>query len=231
LDVKWDTLQLDLGIDIPTQTIGGFCILPNPFGGCLVRAPSIDIFEASPDISLPISLSGLITSEVTLSAIPRVFYGVGSGISNRWQLTLIPTLPIDLDIIDISDTIGDLFHDLIVNAIVGLLSSLGLPDWAISFIDTVLGGIEGIIRNILDIGDDIGEFLLSLISNVGIFQDFIDRLSQFIALTILELGDPLQVLEGNSTLPLIPVKIPIEFLDVRINTDGNELVVEGDIGN
>jgi hypothetical protein len=166
-----------------------------------------------------------------LSAIPKVFYGVGSGIPNRWQLTLVPTLPIDLDIIDVADTIGDLFHNLITNAIVSLLSSLGLPDWAISFIDTVLGGIEGIIRNILDIGDDVGEFILSLISNVGLFQDLIDKLAQFIALTILELKDPLEVLEGNSTIPLIPVKLPIEFLDVRIDGNGNELILEGDVGN
>jgi len=231
LDVKWDTLQLNIGIDIPTQTIGGFCLVPNPFGGCLIHAPSIDLFEATPDISLPLNLGGLLTSELTLSAIPKVFYGVGSGVSNRWQLTLVPTLPIDLDIIDIADTIGDLFHNLIVNAIVSLLSSLGLPDWAISFIDTVLGGIEGIIRNILDIGDDVGEFILSLISNVGLFQDLIDRLAQFIALTILELKDPLEVLEGSSAIPLIPVKIPIEFLDVRINSNGNELILEGDVGN
>ena len=231
LDVKWDTLQLNIGIDIPTQTIGGFCLVPNPFGGCLIRAPSIDLFEASPDISLPLNLGGLITSEITLSAIPKVFYGVGSGIPNRWQLTLVSTLPIDLDIIDVADTIGDLFHNLITNAIVSLLSSLGLPDWAISFIDTVLGGIEGIIRNILDIGDDVGEFILSLISNVGLFQDLIDKLAQFIALTILELKDPLEVLEGNSTIPLIPVKLPIEFLDVRIDGNGNELILEGDVGN
>ncbi|WP_148685695.1 hypothetical protein [Candidatus Nitrosocosmicus hydrocola] len=231
LDVKWDTLQLNVGIDIPTQTIGGFCLVPNPFGGCLIRAPSIDIFEAKPDISLPINLGGLITSEITLGAIPKIFYGVGSGVPNRWQLTLVPTLPIDLDIIDIADSVGDLFHNLIVNAIVSLLSSLGLPDWAISFIDSVLGGIEGIIRNILDIGDDLGEFAMSLISDADIFQDLIDRLAQFIALTILELKDPLEVLEGNSAIPLIPVKLPIEFLDVRVNNNGNELILEGDIGN
>jgi len=231
LDVKWDTLQLNVGIDIPTQTIGGFCLVPNPFGGCLIRAPSIDIFEAKPDISLPINLGGLITSEITLSAIPKIFYGIGSGVPNRWQFTLVPTLPIDLDIIDIADSVGDLFHNLIVNAIVSLLSSLGLPDWAISFVDTVLGGIEGIIRNILDIGDDLGEFAMSLISDADIFQDLIDRLAQFIALTILELKDPLEVLEGNSAMPLIPVKLPIEFLDVHVNNNGNELILEGDIGN
>ncbi|WP_148699569.1 hypothetical protein [Candidatus Nitrososphaera evergladensis] len=239
LDVKWDTLHVNIGIDIPTVTIGGFCIIPNPFGGCLVRAPSIDLFSGSPDISIPLDLSGIITSEITFSAIPKVFYGVGSGgLSNRWQITLVPTLPIDLDIIDIADTAGDLFHNLIVDAIDNLLGSLGLPDWAIDFIDFVLGGIEGIIRTVLDIPDDVGEFLLDLIGNLGIFQALIDAISQYIAITLFELEDPLEVLPANPVptpanpvAPLIPVKIPIEFLGIRVNSGGNEMIVEGDVGN
>ncbi|HEX6561365.1 MAG TPA: hypothetical protein VF016_04995, partial [Nitrososphaera sp.] len=215
LDVKWDTLHVDIGIDIPTVTIGGFCIIPNPFGGCLVRAPSLDLFDGSPDISIPLDLSGVITSEITFSAIPKVFYGVGSGgLSNRWQITMVPTLPIDLDIIDIADTVGDLFHNLIVDAIDNLLASLGLPGWAIDFIDFVLGGIEGIIRTVLDIPDDVGEFILDLIGNLGIFQALIDAISQYIAIMLFELEDPVEVLPANPVptpanpvAPLIPVKI------------------------
>jgi hypothetical protein len=238
LDIKWDKLRLVIGIDIPTITIGGFCIIPNPFGGCLVSAPSIDLFSASPDISIPIDLSGLLTSEVTFSAIPKSFYGVGSGVPNRWQIAMVPTLPIDLDIIDIADTVGDLFGNLISDAILDLLDALGLPDWAIDFIDTILGGIEGIIRDVLDIPDDIGEFLLDLIGNLGIFQDLIDAISEWIAITLFELEDPLEILPANPVptadnpvAPLIPVKIPIEFLGIRVNSGGNELIVEGDVGN
>lgn len=238
LDIKWDKLRLVIGIDIPTIPIGGFCIIPNPFGGCLVNAPSIDLFSASPDISIPIDLSGLLTSEVTFSAIPKSFYGVGSGIPNRWQIAMVPTLPIDLDIIDIADTVGDLFSNLISDAILDVLDALGLPDWAIDFIDFVLGGIEGIIRDVLDIPDDVGEFLLDLIGNLGIFQDLIDAISEWIAITLFELEDPLEILPANPVptadnpvAPLIPVKIPIEFLGIRVNSGGNELIVEGDVGN
>ena len=239
LDVKWDTLSLNIGVDIPTITIGGFCIIPDFTGGCAVRAPSIDLFEGNPDISIPINLGGLITSEITFSAIPKIFYGVGSGgLSNRWQLTLVPTLPIDLDIIDIADSAGDLFHNLIVGAIEDLLDSLGLPGWAIDFIDTVLGGIEEIIRTVLDIPDDIGEFLLDLISNLGIFQALVDAVSEYIAITLIEIDDPLEVLPenptptlSNPTAPLIAVKIPMEFLGVRINNIGTELILEGDVGD
>ncbi|NOJ30067.1 MAG: hypothetical protein DA328_07865 [Nitrososphaeraceae archaeon] len=239
LDVKWDILSLNIGIDIPTISIGGFCIIPDLSGGCLVRAPSIDLFEGNPDVSIPINLSNLLTSEITFSAIPKVFYGVGSGgLSNRWQVTLVPTLPIDLDIIDIADTIGDLFHNLLVNTIDDLLQSLGLPGWAIDFIDTVLGGIEDIIETVLDIPDDIGEFLLDLIGNMGIFQSLVDSISQYIAITLFELEDPLEILAANPiptlsnpVAPLIPVKIPIEFLGIRVNSNGNEMILEGDVGN
>jgi hypothetical protein len=238
LDVKWDKLRLVVGIDIPTITIGGFCIIPNPFGGCLVSAPSIDLFAGSPDISIPIDLSGLLTSELTFSAIPTVFYGVGSGVPNRWQIAMVPTLPIDLDIIDIADTVGDLFRNLIADRILDLLDALGLPDWAIDIIDTILGGIEGIIRDILDIPDDVGEFLLDLIGNLGVFQALIDVISQCIAITLFELEDPVEILPANPVptadnpvAPLIPVKIPIEFLGIRVNSSGNELIVEGDVGN
>ncbi|MEM3159512.1 MAG: hypothetical protein QXJ74_01885, partial [Nitrososphaera sp.] len=180
--------------------------------------------------------SGVITSEITFSAIPKAFYGVGTGVPNRWQIALVPTLPIDLDIIDIADTIGDLFHNMIVDAIDSLLGSLGLDQWAIDFIDFVLGGIEGIIRTVLDIPDDVGEFLLDLIGNLGIFQALIDAISQYIAITLFELEDPLEILPANPAptpsnpvAPLIPVKIPIEFLGIRVNT--NEMVVEGDVGS
>ncbi len=238
LDIKWDKLRLVVGIDIPTIPIGGFCIIPNPFGGCLVRAPSIDLFSASPDVSIPIDLSGLLTSEVTFSAVPKAFYGIGSGVPNRWQVAMVPTLPIDLDIIDIADTAGDLFRDLIADSILDVLDALGLPDWAIDFVDFVLGGIEGIIRDVLDIPDDVGEFLLDLIGNLGIFQALIDAISEYIAITLFELEDPLEILPANPVptadnpvAPLIPVKIPIEFLGIRVNSSGNELIVEGDVGD
>lgn len=151
---------------------------------------------------------------------------------------MVPTLPIDLDIIDIADTAGDLFRNLIADSILNVLDALGLPDWAIDFIDFVLGGIEGIIRDVLDIPDDVGEFLLDLIGNLGIFQALIDAISEYIAITLFELEDPLEILPANPVptvdnpvAPLIPVKIPIEFLGIRVNSSGNELIVEGDVGN
>ncbi|MEO9296011.1 MAG: hypothetical protein ABI347_10495 [Nitrososphaera sp.] len=225
LDIKWDTLFLDIGFDIPKVCTPGFCLIPIPFDGCAVYIDPQCIFEADPDFHIPINLGGLLTSEVTVTAIPKVFYGVGSGVPNRWEIAMVPTLPIDLDIIDIADTAGDLFHNLIVNAIDGLIS--GLPQWAKDLIDWVLGGVEDIIRTVLDIPDDIGEWFLDMIGSLGIFQALIDALAQYIAITLFELEDPCTVLPADG--PLIPVKVPIEFLGITVNT--SEMVVEGDLGN
>ncbi|MGI0006058.1 MAG: hypothetical protein ACREAO_02960 [Nitrososphaera sp.] len=225
LDIKWDKLFLDIGFDIPKVCTPGFCLIPIPFDGCAVYIDPQCIFESDPDFHIPINLGGLLTSEVTVTAIPKVFYGVGSGTYNRWEIAMMPTLPIDLDIIDIADTAGDLFHNLIVNAIDNLMS--GFPQWAKDLVDFVLGGVEDIIRTVLDIPDDIGEWLLDMIGNLGIFESLVDALSQYIAFTLFELEDPYPVLPADG--PLIPVKLPIEFLGITVNT--NEMVIEGDVGN
>jgi hypothetical protein len=66
-----------------------------------------------------------------------------------------------------------------------------------------------------------------VIGNLGIFEALIDALSQYIAISLFELEDPYPILPADG--PLIPVKLPIEFLGITVNT--NEMVVEGDVGN
>ncbi|MCL5068856.1 MAG: hypothetical protein M1368_10975, partial [Thaumarchaeota archaeon] len=215
LDIKWDTLHLDIGVNIPEQCVG--ISWPVDLEYCF--------FSDNPDFSMPLDLSDLITSELTLTVIPRVFYGVGSGVPNRWQIAMEPTLPIDIDIIDIADTVEDLFHNLIVSAIDNLLSLA--PDWARDLIDSLLGGVEDIIRTVLDIPDDIGEWILDMIGNLGIFQDLVDALAQYISITVFELEDPYPALPADGSL--IPVKLPIQYLGINVNSD--EMVLTGDIGD
>lgn len=227
LDVKWDTLSLNICFDIPEICVGGFCIIPNPFDDCLVRAPRFCLFGGSPDFCIPINLSGLITSEISFTAGVQIFYGIGSGVPNRWQIVIVPTLPFDLDIIDIADTVGDLVENLIDAAIDTLLG--GAPDWAKDLFKAILGPVDDIIRFVLDIPDDIGEWLLDVLTGLGIFDVLLDALNGFLTDLVppLEIEDPYPVLPASGGL--IPVKIPIEYLGVRINT--NEMVIEGDIGN
>lgn len=240
LDIKWDVLKITIGINIPEICIGGgqVCVLPPwpscdvPVFGCgeCVTLPSYCFFSADPDISIPIDLSGLITSEVSITAGIESFYGVGSGTPNRWQIVVVPTLPFDLDIIDIADTVGDLFENLVQGAIDDLLNSLGAPGWVIDLVDAWLGGIENILRVILDIPDDIGEWLLTMITEIGIFDSLLSDLYDYVAIQmppVFEIEDPFTVLEQQGIL--IPVKIPIEFIGIGINS--HEMVIDGDIGD
>ncbi len=87
------TLSLNLCVDIPEQCVGGGCLIPNPFDGCILSVPKICVFSDNPDFCLPINLGGLITSEVTFAAGVRVFYGIGSGVTNRWQIVIVPEMP------------------------------------------------------------------------------------------------------------------------------------------
>jgi len=81
LHLTYDPLILNLGIDLPTIPIGGECILPTPWG-CSVRLPEIDLFDANPDISIPINLSNTIVSEFsgefTVSDSKQVLVAKGS---------------------------------------------------------------------------------------------------------------------------------------------------------
>ncbi len=227
LDVKWDTLSLNLCIDIPEVCTPGGCIIPIPFDGCLLDVPSYCFFSDNPDFCIPLNLSGFLTSEITFTAGIQVFYGTSPGLPNRWQIVIVPTLPFDLDIIDIADTVGDLVENAVNAAIDGLLG--GFPDWAKDVFKFLFGPIDDFIRFALDIPDDIGEWLLDALTDLGVFNVLLDSLNGFLTTLVppLEIEDPLPILPADAGL--IPVKLPIEFIGVRIT--GDEIVIEGDIGN
>jgi hypothetical protein len=134
-------------------------------------------------------------------------------------------LPILFEIIDLADTAGDLFNMLITNAIDSLIS--GLPGWAQDLINAVLGGVDDIIRDVLGIPDDIIMWLEDLISSLGIYQDLMDALAQYISITIFEVDDPFQALDADGAL--IPVMLPIQYLGISVNS--SEVVIQGDIGD
>ena len=57
LDIVYDPLKLTFEIDIPSVTVGGFCIIPTPWG-CALRAPKKTFFGGNPDISVPLDMGG-----------------------------------------------------------------------------------------------------------------------------------------------------------------------------
>lgn len=237
LDIKWDTAKVWLGIDIPEICVGGFCIIPNPFGGCLVRAPKICVFSAKPDIGPVIDIGGLITSEVSVTFRPVMRYSTNHPSSmnawdakaankaNRWVL-IADVISVDIDLFDIADIVGDLLHNALESAVDNLLG--GLPGWAKDLILAILGPVIDFIADLIDLPDDIGEWIADKLGvSFGLFNLIAAAILDHVAKDkpLFNLQDPLPI---ESKKNLIDAMIPIEFLGVRVNS--KELIVEGDIG-
>lgn len=240
LDIKWDKLRVYAGIDIPELCIGGFCIIPSPFGGCWVRAPRICVFDDDPDIGIDLNLNGLLTSEISLAAKPDLRYLIDparpvgmswldaedAGLANKWALFIDPEW-VDIDVFDWADIVGDLLENALDNAIDDLLGFL--PGWAKDLIRAILGPIIDLVRSILDIGDDIDEWLSDLLGvSLGLFDFIITVVADHFAskFPLLKIEDPFPILPYQNGL--IPVKLPIESLTATFTDD--ELVITADIG-
>ena len=250
LDIKWDKLDLNLGIDIPEICVGGFCILPNPFGGCLIRAPRVCIFDSDPDINITLPLGGLITSEISVTGSLLTKYFINPArpggmndwdaqdfdpsLANHWQLFLDPQF-LDVDIFDIADIVGDLLENAVNVAVDNLLGFL--PGWARDLIKAILGPVIDLIRGILDIADDIQEWISDLLNvSFGILDFILQLVADYFAKEnpLHQIEDPYPILEAapnpnsGSPLMLVPVKIPIR--DLKVFNDDHEMVLTGNIG-
>lgn len=239
LDVVYDPVQLTFGIDIPEICIGGFCIIPSPFG-CILRAPRICVFSADPDISLPINLSGLIESEISgaFRVNTRYFVDPGrtssmtnqdaedAGVPNKWQFLLDP-IWLDIDPLDVADTVGNVLDQAIENAVDGLLG--WLPGWAKDLIKAILGPVVDLVRGILDIADDIDEWLSNLLGvSIGILDFVSTVVADYFAnrYPIFEVEDPYPILDYDGAL--IPVKVPL--LGMTVKVDDDEMILQADVG-
>ncbi len=239
LDIKWDNLRVYAGIDIPELCIGGFCIIPSPWG-CILRAPRICVFSADPDIGIDLNLNGLLTSEISLAARPVLKYFVDparpvgmswldaedANLANQWQLFIDPDW-VDIDLFDWADIVGDLLDNAIESAVDDLLWFL--PGWAKSLIKAILGPVVDLVRAILDIGDDIDEWLSDLLGvSLGVFDLILTLVADFFAAKypLLEVEDPFPVMGYQNGL--IPIKIPIE--DLAVSIDDTEMVLTANVG-
>ena len=240
LDVVYDPLQLNFGIDIPEICIGGFCILALPFVGCVLRAPRICVFSADPDINLPIDISGLVESEISGSFRINTRHfedpartptmtnldAEDAGVPDKWQFLLDP-IWLDIDPLDIADTVGNILDQAIENVVDGLLGFL--PGWARDLIKAILGPIVDLVRVILDIADDIDEWLSNLLGvSIGILDFVATIVADYFAdrYPIFEFEDPFPILDYEG--PLIPVKIPVRAVGVNVTDD--EMILTADVG-
>ncbi len=224
LDV--DTLYVNFGINIPEISIPGFCLVPPGFPKrwCAVWIPGTTLFEANPDLVLPLDISGILELFVTFTGIPVVYYGEGA--PNRWMLFIDP----DPDLTNFNvEGIADIPGTLLENIIDAAIESLGLPGWAEDVIETILGPLVDVINGILGITGDVALWILNFIGNTLRLWNLLKAaLLEYLGSTtpLFQFPDPLPVIPAQP--PEIEVKVPVTFLGVRVND--TELILQADIG-
>jgi hypothetical protein len=212
LDIDWEQLSVTLALNIPEICIPPFKVCV-PVLGC---TPQFCVFEGENDVSLTLAIPAVFTSEVSIKLRPAVYYGTSTA-GNSWIIQLEPVGPVDIDIIDVSATIGEILD----NAIGDALDDLGL-------VGEILDAAVDAIKALLDIGDDIQEWIKDLVfDSLGIELGIDNLLFDWLTdnFKILDLEDPVEVLPADGAL--IPVRIPLEFIGAQVNKD--ELIIEVDV--
>lgn len=213
LDIKWDKLDVTFGLDIPALC-WEFCVWA--FGW---HCATFCLFEADPDFEFTLHIPAIFTSEISANAGLKTYYGIG--FPNEWLLYLDPSR-VDLDIIDISATVGDLLEDMLD----AVIEAFNLPSWA----EFLADGFVSLVMGLLDIPDDIGEWLQGKIFDwLGIEVTIESYIADWLAdkSPLLRLEDPVTIMEADNGL--IPVTVPIEFLNAKVNSD--EMILEIDVGD
>ncbi|HEY6248779.1 MAG TPA: hypothetical protein VI685_02395 [Candidatus Angelobacter sp.] len=238
MDIVFDTLKAKVCFNLPGFCIPSFCIVPDPWNGCLVGFPG---FCIGGPICAPIDLSGLVSevSDVKAGLVAHYFVDPGrdpswtdldaelNGKSNLWKIFIDPTL-VQVDPIDIPATVGNLLENAVKDAINNLLPGW-LPGWAKDIIWAFLGPILDLIKGILNIVGEINEWLSNLLGTTFNLLGLIETaIADYFAAKnpIYSFEDPYPILDPTATL--IPVKIPIRDLLATVNS--KEMIVTANVG-
>ena len=237
VDVVFDTLTLNLCLNLPGFCVGGFCLIPDPWNGCLVGIPKICL---GGPVCIPIDLSGLVSKISDLKANLVAVYFVDpardpswsdldaefNGHPNKWRIFLNPVF-VHVDPIDVPATLENIIENLIKDAIENTIPG---PQWlkdlligpALDLLESIFGFFNTII-------DDITGFISDLLGNQFDLLGAIETaVADYFAAQnpLYEFEDPYPILPASGGL--IPVKIPIRDLTSHVNS--KEMVVEANVG-
>lgn len=237
LEIVWDTLSAQVCFNLPQVCVGGWCIVPTPWG-CAVRLPKL----CTPgSLCIGPDLIGIVDSkveEIDAGVVTKYFVSPQrtpgqsdldaefAGYSNQWQIYLNPTYVL-VDPIDFGPTIDNIIEQALNDALASALSFL--PSWAVDLIMDILGPVLQLIADAIGIVGDIGEWFQSLFNNLfGIPALIETAIAQYFAneYPIWSFEDPYPILPSSGGL--IPVKIPIRNLQLTI--DSAEMVAQANIG-
>jgi hypothetical protein len=238
VDVVWDTLKVEVCFDLPGWCVPSFCIVPDPWNGCLVGFPG---FCLGGPICAPLDLSGLVSeiSDIKASLAPTYYVDPArlsgwsdldaefNGHPNKWRIFIDPEW-VHVDPIDIPASVADLLENAVKDAIDNAIPSW-VPDVVKDILWALIGPILDLITSVLGIVGDITEWLSNLL---GTLFDLLGAIETAVAdyfasqYPIYEFEDPYPVLPAEPGL--IPVKIPIRNLKATV--DSHEMVVLADVG-
>ncbi len=238
LDIVWDTLKVEVCFDLPGFCTPSFCIIPDPWNGCLVGFPSICI---GGPICAPLDLSGLVSEVSDLKARLQPVYFIDparlpawsdldaefAGHPNKWRVFIDPVLVL-VEPIDVPATVANLLENIVKQAIDNFLPGW-VPQWAKDWLLSLLGPIIDLVAGILGVVGSIEDWVSDLIGNQFNLLAIIETAiaDYFAAKTpIFEFEDPYPILEGGGGL--IPVKLPIRNLSATISS--KEMTVLADVG-
>lgn len=242
LDIVFDTLTVQVCFTIPGWCTPGFCIIPDPWNGCLVGFPSICIPPGgTTTICIPLDLSGLTSkvSDIKASLLAKYFVDPArlpgwsdldaefNGHPNKWRIFVDPVW-VHVDPIDIPATVGNLFENAVHHAI-DLLFPSWVPQWAKDWLWSIIGPVIDIIKAALsivgEISDWIGDLLFNQFDLLGLIETAI---ADYFASKnpLYEFEDPFPILPAGGGL--IPVKIPIRGLGAEVNS--HEMIVRANVG-
>jgi hypothetical protein len=250
LDLAWDQLEIELGLDIPSFEVGGFCVLPIPefLGGGCVRMKRYTVFPGSPDIG-PVGIDltplvSLIVTEVSGRCRIRVRKVPGK------QEVHAQAEALDVDLIDLQGTVAQ--WDGIVQAAVAvaaaqLVQAMPAGGW---LMDYVLGKLglptpTSVVLDLLDIGDDAQEWLMDVLNtSIGLPDLIATWLFNEIDAAIVSLDNPFPIKADETltaadyggfaapppaTVPIDEIGIPIEHVDATFSNDLLTVAIDLDV--
>jgi hypothetical protein len=238
LKAIWDSLGVSLSFTLPQWCVGGWCAVPTPWG-CAVRLPELCV--GGDVVSIHPNLDGLESKVTDFKADLATVYFTDparapgltdvaaeqAGTPNKWQIFLHP----DRVLIEPIDPIGTA-GNLLVEAMNAVIDDvLGpLPDWAKSLVKDIIGPIEGFIKTVFGIADDIDTWFQNLLGDLNLVADLETAVAQYFAqqYPLHEFPDPYPMLPWEPATPL-PVFIPLRNLAATVNSA--EMVATVDVGN
>jgi len=207
-----------------------------------VHLPGVTLFTGDPAAVVTVDLAPFVKHELSLVASPLIqhFDPATTVIGKHCQdlhtaLDIDDTKPqwrvfcdpqtIDFDLFDFADTVGDLFEEAFTDAIDKLLHHGPLHD----IILAAIGSVADLLRTLLDIPDDISEWLSDLFNvSFGVFNLILQFVADFFGkcISFYQLDDPFPMFPKTSDLA--EVMVPIQHLTATVSDA--ELVVTADIG-